>query len=176
MRMLSFEAMVRQIHEFEEPLEYLREVRAVISSDGKKQRPLSAEQWARRLGYRSRRTIGMVLSGRRLPSADMLERISQYLNHSILEHRYLQLLFQRKKSALTAKEREHKSAQLLELKSLLKNKPVTLSSFAFGKTKFTQMLVEQIKREVTKCVLSGKEDDSFVVTVTKKRTHPNSSL
>jgi len=57
-------------------------------------RPLNLSQWARKLGYRSPRSIAMVLKKQRLPTADMIGRLSESFAHSDTEHRYFELLVQ----------------------------------------------------------------------------------
>ena len=50
------------------------------------------EDWGRTLGYRSPRSMGMVLAGQRLPSRDLVHRLSRLLSFSDREHRYFELL------------------------------------------------------------------------------------
>ncbi len=50
------------------------------------------DQCAARLGYRSPRSVAMVLNGQRLPSGEMLERFAEVLSLSSRERRYLELL------------------------------------------------------------------------------------
>ncbi|MBY0370458.1 DUF4423 domain-containing protein [bacterium] len=52
----------------------------------------SVSQWARSLGYRSPQTLGMVLTGRRLPSPELLSRIVRQQKLSPTESQYLQTL------------------------------------------------------------------------------------
>lgn len=72
-------------------------------------RGLTYSQWARQLRYRSPRGIAMVLQGKRLPSPDMVQRLSRYLSHSEAEHRYLEVLVAREKE-----KRKGNSAEALE--------------------------------------------------------------
>lgn len=53
---------------------------------------LTLGELARQLGYRSQRTIGMLLSGKRNPSRDFVEKISSFLRFDEREHRYLEKL------------------------------------------------------------------------------------
>jgi uncharacterized protein (TIGR02147 family) len=78
-------------------------------------RPLSHAQWARQLGYRSPRGIAMVLSGQRLPSADMLHRLSTYLSHSEAEHRYLEMLVEKERHVQEGRDTEPLEAQLWKI-------------------------------------------------------------
>lgn len=72
---------------------YLSAVRAHYS----KGRRFSLMEWAKRLGYRSPQTLGMVLSGRRLPSNELVRRLSSQLGHPYSEQRHLELLVQLEK-------------------------------------------------------------------------------
>ncbi|MGE0173274.1 MAG: TIGR02147 family protein [Oligoflexales bacterium] len=58
----------------------------------KKERGLSAKQWADRLGYRSAQSVSMVLTGERLPSREMTHKLAQDLGLSEKEKRYFELL------------------------------------------------------------------------------------
>lgn len=53
---------------------------------------LTMSNLARRLGYSSHRTIAMVLKGQRLPSVDMIHRLSEYFGLSVQEQQYFELL------------------------------------------------------------------------------------
>ena len=55
-------------------------------------RPISLHRWARRIGYKSPRSIAMVLKGQRFPSQEMVYAISKDLGLSAIEERYLGLL------------------------------------------------------------------------------------
>jgi uncharacterized protein (TIGR02147 family) len=55
------------------------------------ERPTLAN-WALWLGYRSPRSIAMVLKGQRLPGQSMIEKLSQALRLDDHQHRYLELL------------------------------------------------------------------------------------
>lgn len=76
-------------------------------------RPLSHQQLARKFGYKSSRSIGMVLNGQRLPSASMILQIASYLKLDDHEKIYLELLVRREqlcqqKKSVTFVERELK--------------------------------------------------------------------
>lgn len=62
------------------------------------------QQWAQGLGYRSKRGIGMVLTGSRLPSREMLSRIASRLGLSALESRYVELLVTRERAHRAGKK------------------------------------------------------------------------
>lgn len=80
----------------------LAEFFSSISLPSTESEKLDVSEWSKKLGYRSPRTLGMVLSGSRLPSADMLIRLGKKLNLSSLEAQYLTLLAQ--KERLTRKK------------------------------------------------------------------------
>lgn len=52
----------------------------------------SAKRLAQKLGYRSDRTVGMVISQKRSPSRKFIEKLSTLLSLDISEQRYLALL------------------------------------------------------------------------------------
>jgi uncharacterized protein (TIGR02147 family) len=60
-------------------------------------RPITLERWAKKLNYRSPRSIAMVLKGQRLPSEDLVGAFSQDLKHSENERRYFELLVRKEK-------------------------------------------------------------------------------
>lgn len=60
-------------------------------------RPITLERWAKKLNYRSPRSIAMVLKGQRLPSEDLVIAFSQDLKHSENERRYFELLVRKEK-------------------------------------------------------------------------------
>jgi len=60
-------------------------------------RPMTLERWAKKLNYRSPRSIAMVLKGQRLPSEDLVIAFSHDLKHSENERRYFELLVRKEK-------------------------------------------------------------------------------
>lgn len=58
-------------------------------------RKMSLVKFAKRYGYSSHRTVGMILKGERLPSPEMLQKISRRNRHNDREFRYLQLILER---------------------------------------------------------------------------------
>ncbi|HEY8279624.1 MAG TPA: TIGR02147 family protein [Bdellovibrionota bacterium] len=60
-------------------------------------RPITLERWAKKLNYRSPRSIAMVLKGQRLPSEDLVLAFSNDLKHSENERRYFELLVRKEK-------------------------------------------------------------------------------
>ncbi len=60
-------------------------------------RPITLERWAKKLNYRSPRSIAMVLKGQRLPSEDLVLAFSNDLKHTENERRYFELLVRKEK-------------------------------------------------------------------------------
>jgi uncharacterized protein (TIGR02147 family) len=60
-------------------------------------RPITLERWAKKLNYRSPRSIAMVLKGQRLPSEELVLAFSVDLKHSETERRYFELLVRKEK-------------------------------------------------------------------------------
>ncbi len=60
-------------------------------------RPITLERWAKKLNYRSPRSIAMVLKGQRLPSEELVLAFSTDLKHSENERRYFELLVRKEK-------------------------------------------------------------------------------
>lgn len=78
-----------------------------------KAQSLSNQQIAKKLGYQSARSIGMILNGKRLPSPSMILQIASYLKLDDQEKRYLELLvcreqLIRKKKTFTLVEQDLK--------------------------------------------------------------------
>jgi hypothetical protein len=65
---------------------------AVAAAYLKGARRLTLDQWVARLGYRSPRSVAMVLKGQRLPSLSLVLAIGRDLKLSRPEQRYLELL------------------------------------------------------------------------------------
>jgi uncharacterized protein (TIGR02147 family) len=78
------------IFEYQSFRDYLENIRRLPLTLSK--RPLTYGLWAKRLGYKSPRIVGMVFKGRRLPSADMIERLGRVLKLNRSELRYFNLL------------------------------------------------------------------------------------
>jgi uncharacterized protein (TIGR02147 family) len=60
-------------------------------------KPITLERWAKKLNYRSPRSIAMVLKGQRLPSEDLVLAFSNDLKHTENERRYFELLVRKEK-------------------------------------------------------------------------------
>lgn len=82
------------VFEFDDFREYLVYVRDHYPG---MRRPITLERWAKKLNYRSPRSIAMVLKGQRLPSEDLVVAFSQDLKHSENERRYFELLVRKEK-------------------------------------------------------------------------------
>ena len=82
------------VFEFDDFRKYLNHVR--IHYPGMR-RPITLERWAKKLNYRSPRSIAMVLKGQRLPSEELIIAFSVDLNHSEAERRYFELLVRKEK-------------------------------------------------------------------------------
>lgn len=64
----------------------------------KTRKNLSLRSWARKLGYRSHRTLGMVMSGERSASPELIRRLSKVEKLSDQEERYLKGLVAKRKA------------------------------------------------------------------------------
>lgn len=155
----------QKIFEFDDPIQYLEKAKLQRSGNESNPKRLSAAQWARRLGYRSRRSMGMVLSRKRLPSDDMLERISEYLNHSIQEHRYLQLLFQERRLDLTPEELGKKQAQRIALRKTARKNTSTLCQIKLQAPHSKELLMELLSDQLSQAVIG--EGDQLLISVQK---------
>jgi uncharacterized protein (TIGR02147 family) len=82
------------VFEFDDFRAYLVYVRAHYPG---MRRPITLERWAKKLNYRSPRSIAMVLKGQRLPSEDLVLAFSNDLKHSETERRYFELLVRKQK-------------------------------------------------------------------------------
>ncbi len=82
------------VFEFEDFRAYLNHVRCNYPGFRK---PITLERWAKKLNYRSPRSIAMVLKGQRLPSTELLLAFSIDLKHSENERRYFELLVRKEK-------------------------------------------------------------------------------
>jgi uncharacterized protein (TIGR02147 family) len=123
-------AAAPEVFDFIDYSEFLK-VRAGLHL-ARRERPESIESWAKRLGYRSAQTVSMVLSGERLPSRELLERLAGDLRLSAKERRYLELLVGLER----AKRKGERLAPLLEEIERLNPRtaervPVDAATFAF---------------------------------------------
>lgn len=82
------------VFEFEDFRAYLNHVRCNYPGMRK---PITLERWAKKLNYRSPRSIAMVLKGQRLPSTELVLAFSTDLKHSENERRYFELLVRKEK-------------------------------------------------------------------------------
>jgi uncharacterized protein (TIGR02147 family) len=82
------------VFEFDDFRAYLNHIRSHYPG---MKRPITLERWAKKLQYRSPRSIAMVLKGQRLPSEDLVLAFSKDLSHSENERRYFELLVRKEK-------------------------------------------------------------------------------
>lgn len=82
--------MNSDIYQCSDYLEFLR-ARLEMPS-GPLRRKKSRQQWAKDLGYRSARSIGMILEGERLPSSQMLLQLTVQMKLDESQKKYLELL------------------------------------------------------------------------------------
>jgi uncharacterized protein (TIGR02147 family) len=119
-------SMEMSVFDFEHYQDYLSVIRRQYPS--RKNKPIAYSIWARRLQYRSPRSIAMVVKGQRLPSIDMIRRISADLNHTDTERQYLELLV----------ELERKKRRQVDFKSTLQHMqrivPRSTKAFVDAKT------------------------------------------
>ena len=114
--------------EFDDYREYL--VVATKRYRPSKSRSFSLRKWGDKLGYRSSRTLGMVLSGRRFPSAEMVERLSQLFKLKEDERRFLELLIRLHKKS-QAGEDIRAISQTLQMLKPHANPRITLTALQF---------------------------------------------
>lgn len=93
-------------------------------------RPITLERWAKKLNYRSPRSIAMVLKGQRLPSEDLVIAFSHDLKHSENERRYFELLVRKEKHKENVSPVILEELQKLNPK-LLKRKPLETEVFRY---------------------------------------------
>jgi len=82
------------LYECESVATYFEKIRRHFGH-GSRKMPLT--KFAKHYGYSSHRTIGMILKGERLPSSEMLQKISRLNRHSDREFRYLQLILEKER-------------------------------------------------------------------------------
>ena len=86
----------KSVLEFDEFKDYLSHLRSNFPG---RRRAISLDKFAEILGYRSPRTVAMAMKGQRVPSRDLVFKLSQTLGLSSLERHYLELLVYKSKSA-----------------------------------------------------------------------------
>lgn len=99
---------------FKDFASYFQAVSQAVAPTGKRRMPDS--EWATRLGYGSRRTVGMIRDGRRVPSGEFIERLGRYLGQNTTEQKYLSLLAKLAKR-ITDLEREKIDRELDQLRA-----------------------------------------------------------
>lgn len=93
---------------------FFRAVSTVVAPKGKPRLPDA--DWAKKLGYGSRRTVGMIREGRRVPSGQFLERLGRFLGQTDAEKKYLTLLSRLNKK-IAVEEKMQVSQELEQLRS-----------------------------------------------------------
>lgn len=112
---------------FTQYLQYLRKYAL-----SKRQRPLTLAVMAKRFGYKSPRSMGMVLKGKRPPTARMLETIVSDLKLARDEVRYLKLLAQIERARLRGKPTDDLNQELATLNPQgVQRAEVTDDAFSF---------------------------------------------
>ena len=95
--------------------DYRNFLRSVV--DGRSRKKLSLRQWSKRLGYKSPRSLAMVIDGTRKPSAAMVETIAKDLRLSATGRRYFQLLVLQEASTARGRDGDSIAQELLALKT-----------------------------------------------------------
>lgn len=72
-------------------------LKAVRQEYGERKKKISLQVWSERLGYRSSRSLELIISGQRLPSDHLLSKLGKDLKLSLVEQKYLSLMVQREK-------------------------------------------------------------------------------
>jgi uncharacterized protein (TIGR02147 family) len=93
-------------------------------------KPITLERWAKKLNYRSPRSIAMVLKGQRMPSEELVIAFSQDLNHSENERRYFELLVRKEKYRGNIPGSIQEELQKLNPR-LIKRKPLDAAVFSY---------------------------------------------
>ncbi len=88
---------------------------------------------SRVLGYRSPRSIGMVLAGSRLPSKLMIDRLARKLLHTPAERRYLELLVEKAQRSRTGEQMTPVTQEMNDLR------PVPVARQYIDMTEFSQI-------------------------------------
>lgn len=74
--------------------EYLKAVHLYY---GERKKKISLQMWAQKLGYKSSRSLELVISGDRFPSVELSHRLAKDLKLSFQEHIYFDLMVKREK-------------------------------------------------------------------------------
>jgi uncharacterized protein (TIGR02147 family) len=72
-------------------------IRAARENYGVRKKAISLKVWANRLGYRSSRSLELIIAGKRTPSPQLIDRLAKDLHLSLSERHYLDLLIKREK-------------------------------------------------------------------------------
>jgi uncharacterized protein (TIGR02147 family) len=96
-------------------------------------RAITLESWVKRLGYKSPRSVAMVLKGQRPPSSDLIEAFAKDLNLDVVRKRYFELLVLKDKHS---EEGLQIDSLYLELKEL---NPKALSRKTLDESRLTPL-------------------------------------
>jgi uncharacterized protein (TIGR02147 family) len=78
-------------------------------------RAMTLEAWVKRLGYKSPRSVAMVIKGQRVPSSDLIEAFAQDLKLDAVRKRYFELLVLKDKHIQEGLQIETLHGELREL-------------------------------------------------------------
>lgn len=115
------------VFEFDDFRNYLNHVRCNYPG---LRRPITLQRWAKKLNYRSPRSIAMVLKGQRLPSQELVLAFTVDLNHSETERRYFELLVRKEKYKSNVPKAIADELQKLNPK-LVKRKAIDTEVFSY---------------------------------------------
>ncbi len=121
--------MAVNIFEHDQWRSYLQ---SLIRERESRQRAFTLSQWSKKLGYRSPRSIGMVINGTRLPTSQMLDAISREERHNLAEKRCLALLVEIEKRRARARDFQDLAHELAGLKIRAIQKEEVDASQVFG--------------------------------------------
>ncbi len=117
------------IFDFQDIKSYLLFVRRYLLV--RRHKPITLEKWASRLGYRSPRSIAMVLKGQRLPSEDMVLLIAKDLGLGDKEKQYLRLLVRLEKLKTKNADLSEIYTQIEEINPKTGKIPIEANAFAY---------------------------------------------
>lgn len=95
---------------------YIDFLQAARQNYGKRKQPIPLQVWAKKLGYKSPRSLELILSGTRIPSDDILFKIVKDLGLNKDEHYFLGLLVKKEKWLKKKKDIQSIEIELQELR------------------------------------------------------------
>lgn len=130
------------IYNFVNFAEYLRS--AAHQYLKRSERPFTAKRWAERLGYRSPQALTMVLTGKRLPSSEMIFKLADDLNLQASEKRYFELLVHLEKFRRAGKSVKSIVQDLEALNAnFSKQQPLDAATFSYI-SDWYHLIIEQL--------------------------------